>query len=284
MNAIIDRFDGYGNIKDTSLKSILIEYKNLNNLYPQIGHGAEGLVYKYNDATAAKIFSLLKEELLDRKFKKIEYWGKMKDESFEFPQGLVGYDNNKKAGYYMNYIETNERISTYYDLRYLKDKAKVIEYLLKAENAIKRIHNKGIIIGDIHGRNIMIDKNNNPRFVDTDNYATESFGFDYLPSLTKVYEDIFHSQCSLIDNDKFIFVLMTLHYFVNGTIINLSTSKRFFRELIEYLDVNKFSKDILTLIFSDSKDKPYIGEMLREIDPEKELIKREHVYALNRFI
>ena len=34
---------------------------------------------------------------------------------------------------------------------------------------MKRIHNKGIIIGDVKMENILIDKNNKPKYIDTDN-------------------------------------------------------------------------------------------------------------------
>lgn len=282
MNDPINTFSGYDDIKNTSLNTISIENENLHNIYPQIGYGCEGSIYKHDNNTALKIFNYLKEELLENKFKKIEFFGTIKDDSFEFPQGLVGFENGKKAGYFMNLIETDLRLKTYYQLNFLHDNSKVIEYLLKAENAIKRIHSKGIIIGDIHSENIMIDKGGSPRFIDTDNYATEFFEFDILPRVTTIYEKVFKSHCSLIDNDKFTFSLMALQYFMNGTILSMSSSARYFSQLVEFLDVNKHSKNILTSIFSDSKDKPYIGEMLREIDPEKQLIKKEYIYVLNR--
>lgn len=279
---IVNAFYGYDDIKNTSLKTILIDNENLHNIYPQIGYGCEGTVFKHDNKIAFKIFNFSKEKLLENKFKKIEFLGTIKDDSFEFPQGLVGFENGKKAGYFMNLIETDLRLKNYYQLNFVHDKAKVIEYLLKAEEAIKRIHSKGIIIGDMHCENIMIDRDDNARFIDTDNYATEDFEFDILPRVTTIYERVFKSQCSLIDNDKFTFSLMALQYFMDGTILSMSSSVRYFSQLIEFLDVNKYSKDVLASIFSDSIDKPYIGEMLREIDPEKRLIEKEYVYALNR--
>lgn len=266
----------------TSLNTITINRRDLYKLYPQIGFGDEGSIHKYNDSKAFKTFAFSKEQVLEDKFNKIELLGQEKDESFEFPQELVLFEDGQKAAYMMNLVEENERAKSFEWLHFLKDQAKIIQCLLKADAAVRRIHNKNIIIGDVRGANIMIDNDWNPRFVDTDNYAIGPYNFDLTPGVTCIYGRIFGKECSMIDNDKFTFALMALQCFISGTLLNMASKPRYYQELIKYLDVSQYAKEILELIFSDADNKPYIGEALKEFDPEKKLLKNEYIYSLNR--
>lgn len=280
-STLLNGFSGYDNIENTSLKTIQINSKDLGeepySRYPQIGCGDEGAVHRYNESKAIKIFCNLREELLRNKFEKLELLGKIKDESFEFPELLVGFENSKKAGFLMNLVNAKDSYKKYIDLISLFDTSKAIRYLLKAEEAMIRIHRRGIVIGDIKGSNIMIDENDNPRFIDTDNYAIGDFGFDLIPYATKVYESFFNTKCSPVNNDKFTFAILSLQIFSNG-ILSMYSSLRNLNIFMEYLDIDQYSREVLRAIFSDSQDKPYISEMLRQVDTNRPLIKKEHTY------
>lgn len=268
--------------KTEILKRIKIARKDLGIVYPQIGQGSEGSIYKIDSSTVVKIFDFSNYYNFNKKFEKVKYLSQFSDASFTFPQSLVYFEDGTKTGYATDLVLTSKRLKTFYDLRFVNDRLKVINCLLKAEEAIKRAHKSNIIIGDLRDDNIMIDKSGNPIFVDTDNYSVPHFGFDAVPYVTTIYEKTYKRPCSLINNDKFTFALMALQYFTDGTILSMASSPYFFRELIEFLDISDHSKEMLTAIFSTSEDKPYLSEMLKEIDPDKPLIQKEQVFALNR--
>lgn len=272
-----------GSLYDTSLPTLLIKKDNLYNKYPQIGFGDEGSVHRYKEFLALKIFVFIKAKYYkENKFKKIEEIAKIKDPSFCFPLGLVGFENELKEGYFMDLVITGDGLRTFDDLKGLKDIKKLIEYLLKGDTAIERIHKKGIIIGDIKGDNIIIDENGNPRFVDTDNYAYGDFDFDVFPDRRKRFKKIFGKDCSDADSDKFIYAMLCLTRLAPGIFFNISTTPKYLKVLVELLNVDPESRDILEAILSDAEDKPYIGPVLRKINPEQPLLDAVDINRLNR--
>lgn len=140
----------------------------------------------------------------------------------------------------------------------------------------------GLILGDIKGNNIMIDYNENVRFVDTDNWKYNDYDFDVYPCRAYWLNNIFNKNFSLIDNDRFVFAMMILQYFIDGDIIILHQSDEYFKRLIDSMNVSKEIKDGLRLIFSDANEKPYIGPILKRINPEQEIISKKAIHRINR--
>ncbi|MDD4110988.1 MAG: hypothetical protein PHS54_05525 [Clostridia bacterium] len=267
-------------IFDTKLNTLKIKKCDLYEKYPPIGHGAESHVYKYDNSTALKIFKELQKKL-SNKYKKIEALTKFSDESFCFPKGLVTYANNRKMGYFTDLVITKNKLKTFNDLDSLEDNQKLIDYLVKAEDSIKRIHKKGFIIGDIKRDNIMIDINENPKFVDTDNYAFDNFTFDLYPVRRDWFKQVYKKNCSPIDSDKYIYAMMCLQYFSMGTLLHYGSSK-YFEVFIKLLNIDSEAKEILNLVFSDAKDKPYITPVLKKINPNEPLLRDNDIQTLNR--
>ena len=268
---------------NTKLPVLKIDEAKLYNEYPQIGAGSEGSVHKYNDDIAFKTFVFTPEKAkLLRKFEKIEALGKLHDVSACFPIGLVGYEDEKKEGYYCELVKSKSefKIDDFDELIYLKETKKVLEYIVKASEAIKRFHKKGLILGDIKGDNIMIDCDDNIKFVDTDNWKYNEFDFDLEPGRTKWLSGLYDKDFSLQDSDKFVFARLCMQSFLFGTIIMLND--RYFQYMIDYLNVSKETKEALRCIFSDSINKPYIGDVIKDIDSDEEIISREHILSLNR--
>ena len=268
---------------NTNLPVLKIEkYKRYKD-YPQIGFGSEGSVHKYNDDIAFKTFDFTTEKnKLPRKFEKIEALGQLHDSSACFPMGLVGYEDEKKEGYYCELVKSKAdvTIEDFDDLRYLKDTKKILEYIIKANEAIKRFHKKGLILGDIKGDNIMIDCDDNVKFVDTDNWKYNEFDFDLDPIRTKWLSELYEKDFSLQDSDKFVFASLCMQLFLFGTVIRLNDS--YFQYMINHLNVSKETKEALMIIFSDSNNKPYIGDVIKNIDTEEEIISSEHILKLNK--
>jgi serine/threonine protein kinase len=266
---------------DTALDILIIDENDKFKLYPQRGSGDEGAVYQYDETTVFKTFDFSRKEVLEEKFKKIELLGKIKDEACEFPQKLVVYSDGTKAGYTMNYVQKKEKFYDIGGLMYLRDKAKIIECLLKLDSAVRRNHDRGIIHGDVRNPNFLIDKDFNPKMVDTDIYAIGSYGFGLNLSAMNYFKYVFKKDCSLLDNDKFAFALMMMQCFTPGTLLHMSDSLRYFKELIKIFDFDKQTTEIMSLIFSDAPDKPYFGDALMGFDSEKIIFEQKHSYYLN---
>lgn len=274
-----------GYIKDdlhnTTLPTLIIEEKKRYKDYPQIGFGDEGSVHKYNDQIAFKTFDFISnKEKLPRKFEKMELLGQLYDEAACFPVGLVGYEDKKKEGYYYDLVNPLKECENFGYLQFLKEMKQLVEYIIQADEAIQRFHKMGIILGDIKPNNIMIDCNENVKFVDTDNWIYADYGFDIEPSRASWLNDTFKKKFAMIDNDRFVFAIMALQYFVKGTIIN--RSDEYFKKMIEWMNTSQEVKDGLRLILSDADEKPYIGSVLKKINLEQKILSKEAIYKLNR--
>ncbi len=269
------------NLSNTSLPTLVIEEEKCHFEYPQIGYGNEGSVHKYNDKIAFKIFTFTKnKENLPKKFEKIELLGHINDEAACFPIGLVGYEDRKKEGYYYDLVNKHKEYESFWPLQFLKDTKKLIEYIIQADEAIQRFHKMGIILGDIKDDNILIDSNENVKFVDTDNWMYNGYDFDLEPGRASWLSNTFKKNFSLIDNDRFVFGIMAIQYFLDGSVV--CRSDNYFKKMIEFMDVSQEVKDGLRLIFSDANEKPYIGPILKKINPDQEIISKEEIYRLNR--
>ena len=268
---------------NTALPTLIIEEEKRYKEYPQIGFGDEASIHKYNEQIAFKTFDFMRDkEKLPRKFEKIELLGQLSDVAACFPIGLVGYEDMKKEGYYYNLVKPLKNYKDFDYLQFLKDTRQLLGYIIQADEAIQRFHKMGIILGDIKGDNIMIDCNGNVRFVDTDNWMYNDYGFDVYPGRADWLSDNFNKKFSLIDNDRFVFAMMAIQYFIDGDIIRLHHSDVYFKKLIEFMDVSQEVKDGLRLIFSDANEKPYIGPILKKINPEQKIISKEAIYKINR--
>lgn len=268
---------------NTLLPTLEIEENELYKKYPQIGFGEEASVHKYDEDLAFKVFIFFsKKECLSRKFEKIELMGKLRDESACFPVGLVGYEDKKKEGYFCDLVNPLSGCKDFEALTYLKDMRKLLDYIVQADEAIQRFHKMGLVLGDVKEDNIMIDENGNVKFVDTDNWMYGDYGFDLEPGRAHLLRRTYNKEASLIDSDRFAFAMMAIQYFIKGTLIRLHCSEAYFKKMVELLNVSPEVKDGLRLIFSDAKDKPYVGPILKMIDPNQPLISESGISRLNR--
>ncbi len=276
MKKAIREYIEYVYIKNGFPGTLIINKKDLHVKYPQIGEGDEGIVYQYNDKLVFKTFERSEKDVIPNKFKKVELLMTEKDEAFEFPCDFVFFMDGEKSAYTMNFIETREALKSFLDLIYITAIDIKYGYFKKAEEAIKRAHGIGIILGDIKGNHILINKEDNLKFVDTDNFAVGPYGFDTIPRVSKLYERIHHNKCSLIDNDKFTFSLLALYcYFPFFPVYEVKSFSQY-KELMNYLDISKHSKEMLLSILSDAPNKLYVCEALREFEIDKPLLKKGH--------
>ena len=252
---------------DTGLPILQIDEWRIDKEFPKIGYGDEGNVYEYNKDIVLKIYYSKKN--LRRKFEKIELLGKMQDDNASFPIGLVGYESGEKEGYYSSHAKPDRYFKDFSQFAAIEDKTQKLKAILEADAAIRRFHQKGLILGDIRGANIMVSRNNKPIFIDTDNWMIGDYGFDILPYRTEWLEQAYRKKASLIDNDRFVFAIMALQMLIKKAISKDLPTKEDLDNLVESLPTSKRIKKEIKLIFSDARNKPYIGDILREIYPEE---------------
>lgn len=249
--------------------TITIEKNDLGVLYPELGKGVEGTVYKYSDNKVIKILN--REEIsIDTIINRLNYFISIKVENVVFPEDLVYNSKNEIIGYSMKLIIPN-KYKSFFNLYECKNNEEFIDYFKKAQESMKELHKRDIFIGDFNPNNIMIDKDNNPIFIDTINYATSEFDFLLKPYNSMIYEKVFKRKCSLLDNDIFMFAFLLLSFFVSFNDLEKAIKNpNYFKEIINNLDISSSSKNTLNKIFSQNDEKEYIDIVLNDLKKSKQ--------------
>ena len=260
-------------------KSNIIQLDSIDRLKERsifLDKGLEGEIYIYNPRNCIKLFTEYSGIALKRKIEKVKILSRYSDKSFAFPIGIVNI-NDYEIGYYMQFIksyffEDFDGIllpTNLSDLHHIyQDKLDIINFLLLTNDAIERAHHVGIAIGDIHGGNILINKDGLPVFIDTDNYAIDGYDFDLDSVLTSLLRRNYHRKFSNYDNDNFVFTLLALNtlypdlFFLNE---NWLISDDKIQEDILKTDLPIDLQEGIRDILSDSENKPSIGPILQRI-------------------
>ena len=231
--------------------------------YEMLGMGYEGEVRAYNDFIAFKLFCKTDNIRTENKFKKIIALSELDDLNACFPWGFIGMDSERVDGYFLERIYSK---LDYEDLYLIRNKKRKLQVMIETSDAVKRFHNMGLILGDIKQDNIMIDSQWNVKFVDTDNWMYGDFGYDVIPVISTMLFREFDKKYSLEDNDKYLLGRLIMDvWFAN--FIEVLESYDYFN-LIKCLNVSSNCREGLEMIMSDSADKPYIGDVLRKINPD----------------
>lgn len=266
------------NDSSTNNNYIIIEENKLGNQYIEIGSGREGIVYKYNDALAIKIFK--KDEIdFSNIRERLKYLidTEIKVNNVVFPKHVVINSSNEILGYSMKLIKFN-KYKSFFNLYECKNNEEFINYFKQIQDTMKELHKNNIFIGDFNPNNIMIDKDNKPLFIDTINYATEKYGFLHESYNSLIYEKLFKEKCSKLDNDKFMFSFLFLTFFISFEDLEIAIKDaNYFKIIIEKLDISNSSKQILNKIFSTENNKDYLDEIFEEFK------KKEHLKFDNKF-
>lgn len=259
---------------------VLKENKGYIN-YPQIGYGQEGSVHKYNDDICYKTFIFFKDkDKLPRKFEKIERLSFEHIEGVSLPIGLVRYEDSEKVvGYYSRLVKNNKRYDTFEMLQIkssnTEEKMELYKFLLKADSILKSIHSHNIVVGDVKTNNIMVDRNGNPVFIDTDNYRIDDYDFDLTPSRASWLKTDYGNE-NLFDNDKYLLSIIAIQNLMFYQPSFLVRNKEYMRKFLELIDTDEEIKEGIRNIFSDSEDKPYISDVIKDLDVTKPILSKKN--------
>ncbi len=239
---------------------IEIDESDLGTLYPELGKGVEGTVYEYKN----QVLKILdgKEVSLPTIIDRLKYLVNIKVSNVVFPENLVYNTDKKIIGYSMKLVIPNE-YKSFFNLLECKDNKKFVDYFINIQETMKELHKKRIYVGDFNPNNIMIGKDENPVFIDTINYATPEFDFLLKPYNSMIYEKLFSCNCSLLDNDKFMFAFLFLSYFIPFNDLEKAIKDAaYFKKIIDKFNISNQSKEILNKIFSSSDNKEYLDNVL----------------------
>lgn len=137
----------------------------------KIQEGGEGSIFEYEKDFALKIFHSPKvsigkiRELMDLK---------VKSTSFCFPLSLIFDEKGFCVGFLMKKVDGEElQTSIFTNIKYYFPAWTRIslKYIcLNILDAIKEIHKENVLLGDISGRNILVNNQHDVFFIDTDSY------------------------------------------------------------------------------------------------------------------
>lgn len=241
-------------------------------LYQQgkmLGRGDEGSVFNYRDRYAIKIFTRYKaldsKVKLERKLRKISAMFEQDDPNVAFPMGYVSSNGREIDGYYTRLVAGERHLKDFDDVAKLRDIRKQILLLKKGEEVLKRLHKQDIILGDIKEDNILLDGNENPVYIDTDNYKYKKHFFDLIPTRAGVLYQQFGGPLNYEDNDKLLYAIMALHMLTRDKRFSHRALAQDIQEAAREAATDRESREALEIIFSDATDKPYVGSVLEKV-------------------
>lgn len=261
-----------------TINNIVIDESKLGNIYPILGSGREGIVYKYNDNKVIKIFNKKEidySNIIDRISYLISL--NLNIKNVVFPQNFVINTKNEIIGYSMKLIKYN-KYKSFFNLNECESNEEFINYFYQVQETVKKLHKNNIFIGDFNPNNIMIDEDNNPVLIDTVNFKTSKFDFLHESYNSLIYEKMFNTKCSSINNDKFMFSFLFLSYFISSKDLEQAIKNpKYFKILIDTLNIRNSSKKILYTIFSKENNKEYLDNIFIDLK------KKEHIRYNNKF-
>ena len=253
-------------------KTLQIHQNDLGTRYPLIGTGDEGYIYKYNDEIALKIFTKIRvansQSKYRRKLLKLkDMISTLRDPNCAFPLGFVTFNGIDIVGIYLPLVKKHYQLTDFDDLPTLIDKNKIIQYLIKADKCIQRLHQQQIILGDIKQNNILVNENEEPIFIDTDNYQYKHHIFDLIPDRAGcLYYTYGTSSMCLQDNDILVYAIMSLYLLTQDERFYFCSPKESLSAALHALHLEKEILKELEYIFSPRLDKPYIGPILEKVN------------------
>ena len=224
--------------------------------------GNEGKILLYKPEILLKRFEPFIMPFLNmdnKKYKLIEF-SKMNqlENIIALPKQLVNIDNTF-SGFTMKKYDA-------VTIDNLKDLNKNIDLFAKLFKNLDYLHNKDIIIGDVKNKNILVDNNNNPIFVDVDSMGINKFPQDHIdrgpagsvrriPNINKKFKSLdYKSLDKLLLLSLFVEKLADNKEPMVNKIYNSSLYKEAKEIMHEYIYSDKFNYNIdLAAVFENER-------------------------------
>lgn len=215
-------------VDSKQFEKIKIEYVNESEISERqyFNQGGESTLYLYDGNSIAKVFKdtvnyTFKCKILSAIFAKKEILEQINSENHKFrfiipKKLLVDKQTNKILGYIMDEKVEGVSISALRDKVEVKNldfsRKDVLEILITIGEGIQTLHDKAnIYIGDLNGRNILVDKDKNVYFLDFDGMGIENIAPTFC---TEGYIDPISQKSKNITkkDDWYSFAIQAFYY------------------------------------------------------------------------
>ncbi|MDD3392791.1 MAG: hypothetical protein PHE54_04555 [Bacilli bacterium] len=266
----------------------------IESAFEYIDSGTEGAIYwnGYNDnQTVLKLFyELMPSFTKENKIIKLQVLAEIADRHYlpaEKPVSTMS-DDEEYVGYEMTtpyQHGDNPFFKNLDDLFLMGTKMQCFEALSATNENLKILHGLKIYVNDLKTANILLDGDLKPTFCDIDSFLVPGIPQtdDDIFYTNSLFEQLYPNTClTPINNDRFMLGLMSLNYFMDNNDLIYTPTMELFESLTSMATINRNGKNILKAILSDSLDKPYISELLKELDPEQELFSKDKIRDMVR--
>ena len=158
-----------------------INFSSLQKLQQQ---GTKATIYRSGDI-CFKILDGLYEEEKELLYKKLIDRDGITIPNVLLPKELIIKDG-KLEGFSMDYFKDSMPLSDKFMVRYV-DCKQLFEYVSKASEILKNIHQNGIICQDLSFENILVDDNGNVKFCDLDGCSYKDNVSPFVSLIMKRY-------------------------------------------------------------------------------------------------
>ena len=180
----------------------------------EISRGGEGIIYEISSTSVAKIYHSGIKPITEQKFKLLSV---LTLDNFVIPEDILLDSNGNSVGYVMKIVDKDHfplytSFAQSFCIRMGLNDTWKIEISKKIVSCTKFAHTANIVIGDLSGFNILIDKQSSVKFIDTDSYEVK--GFPHSGRLLEEIRDYKKGGSVCKDSDYFalsvlIFNLLT---------------------------------------------------------------------------
>lgn len=185
------------------MEKIYLTSKDINPNY-EIYYGYESNIYKFDSDSLMKIFKTDDEQILENKRQKIIL---LSDLDIDLIPSKLIYIDGKFKGYVYQEAKKYSPINCS-----VQNKKEKYQILTKVKNKLQKLHELGIIYGDLHQDNILYN-GNDIIICDLDNSYLNGFSFDTKNNHISYYIDRVKSIDTRMDN--FALNLLTIYYLQN---------------------------------------------------------------------
>lgn len=223
--------------------------------------GTQATIYRDGD-TCFKILDGLYEEEKEVLYRKFLDMDGIKIDNVLLPRQLI-VENGKLKGYTMDYFENSMPLSDKF-IRYVECK-KLFNYVSKASQILRTIHQNGIIMQDLSFENILVDKDGNVAFCDIDGCNYNGYRSPFVSILTKnFFIDYRKEKIHLSDNLDRISMMLSFYCIVYGRELQ-KLSKRKYHKLSDKIYTLESLREYANVLVDKNNnisEIPYLDESI----------------------
>lgn len=248
------------------MEQIKLNDIDLKSMHKLLSQGSTSTLYK-DGSTCYKILDKLYVHEKEELHKKFLAMDGIKIDNVLTPKELI-VKNDKLEGYTMDYFPNSMQLSDAFSVRHV-DTKRLLNYISKASEILRTIHDNNIIYKDLSFENILIDAKGNVVFCDLDGCSYDKYTSPFISMLMKYFlVDYRHEKIKSIPNLDRISMLISFYYLIYAKEIQ-HISKRQYNKLSSKIQTLENAKAYARML----KDKdnpigeiPYLDELIDESD------------------